>query len=109
MKRSFIIPTLLILLLPVQIINADVQSQNSVLHQHSIEIERCINNNIRKADSLVKAGKPDEALTYYKSSLNFFVWQRQKRFSYLRTSQILHKKNLLDSSRFLTFQKSHPN
>ena len=69
MKRSFIIPTLLILLLPVQIINADVQSQNSVLHQHSIEIERCINNNIRKADSLVKAGKPDEALTYYKSSL----------------------------------------
>ena len=62
MKRSFIIPTLLILLLPVQIINADVQSQNSVLHQHSIEIERCINNNIRKADSLVKAGKPDEAL-----------------------------------------------
>ena len=39
MKRSFIIPTLLILLLPVQIINADVQSQNSVLHQHSIEIE----------------------------------------------------------------------
>jgi hypothetical protein len=31
MKRSFIIPTLLILLLPVQIINADVQSQNSVL------------------------------------------------------------------------------
>jgi len=69
MKRSFIIPTLLILLLPVQIINADVQSQNSVLHQHSIEIERCINNGIRKADSLVKTGKPDEALTYYKSSL----------------------------------------
>ena len=69
MKRSFIIPTLLILLLPVQIINADVQSQNSVLHQHSIEIERCINNDIRKADSLVKTGKPDEALTYYKSSL----------------------------------------
>ena len=69
MKRSFILPTLLILLLPVQIINADVQSQNSVLHQHSIEIERCINNGIRKADSLVKTGKPDEELTYYKSSL----------------------------------------
>lgn len=51
MKRSFIIPTLLILLLSVQIINADVQSRNSVLHQHSIEIERCINNGIRKADS----------------------------------------------------------
>ena len=69
MKRSFIIPTLLTLLLPVQIINADVQSQNSVLRQHSIEIEGLINNDIRKADSLVKAGKPDEALTYYKSSL----------------------------------------
>lgn len=64
MKRSFIIPTLLTLLLPVQIINADVQSQNSVLRQHSIEIEGLINNDIRKADSLVKAGKPDEALTY---------------------------------------------
>ena len=63
MKRSFIIPTLLTLLLPVQIINADVQSQNSVLRQHSIEIEGLINNDIRKADSLVKAGKPDEALT----------------------------------------------
>lgn len=60
---------LLTLLLPVQIINADVQSQNSVLRQHSIEIEGLINNDIRKADSLVKAGKPDEALTYYKSSL----------------------------------------
>ena len=47
MKRSFIIPTLLTLLLPVQIINADVQSQNSVLRQHSIEIEGLINNDIR--------------------------------------------------------------
>lgn len=47
-EKIIIIPTLLILLLPVQIINADVQSQNSVLHQHSIEIERCINNGIRK-------------------------------------------------------------
>lgn len=69
MKKLFIILTLLTLLLPVQIINADVQSLHSALRQHSIEIEEFINNDIRKADSLVKAGKPDEALTYYKRSL----------------------------------------
>lgn len=69
MKRLLIITALLALLLPVQAVGADAKKQYSSPRRYPAEIECAINRDIQKADSLVKAGKPDEALTFYKKSL----------------------------------------
>lgn len=69
MKRLLIITALLALLLPVQAVGTDAKKQYSSPRRYPAEIECAINCDIQKADSLVKAGKPDEALTFYKKSL----------------------------------------
>lgn len=69
MKRLFTILLSLILLLPIRATDTGTDSRLSASHRHPSEIERSINYDIRKADSLVKAGKPDEALPFYKKSL----------------------------------------
>lgn len=69
MKRLFTILLSLILLLPIRATDTGTDSRLSASHRHPSEIERSINYDIRKADSLVKAGKPDEALLFYKKSL----------------------------------------
>ena len=69
MKRLLIITALLALLLPVQAVGTDAKKQYSSPRRYPAEIECAINRDIQKADSLVKAGKQDEALTFYKKSL----------------------------------------
>ena len=69
MKQLLIILTLLALPLSVQSINTDRKSPPSLSHKQLVEIEHDIIYGIRQADSLVNAGKPDEALSFYKKSL----------------------------------------
>lgn len=85
MKRlPIIILVFLGMLLPMQAIGTDAQPRHSSPHQRPAEIEHTINCCIRKADSLVKAGKPDEALSFYKKSLK----TKDSLYNLLTTSQM---------------------
>lgn len=84
MKRLLIITALLALLLPVQAIGTDAKKQYSSPRRYPAEIECAINRDIQKADSLVKAGKPDEALTFYKKSLK----SKDSLYNHITTSQM---------------------
>ena len=84
MKRLLIITALLALLLPVQAVGADAKKQYSSPRRYPAEIECAINRDIQKADSLVKAGKPDEALTFYKKSLK----SKDSLYNLITTSQM---------------------
>ena len=84
MKRLLIITALLALLLPVQAVGTDAKKQYSSPRRYPAEIECAINRDIQKADSLVKAGKPDEALTFYKKSLK----SKDSLYNRITTSQM---------------------
>lgn len=84
MKQLLIILTLLVLPLSVQSINTDRKSPPSLSHKQLVEIEHDIIYGIRQADSLVNAGKPDEALSFYKKSLK----AKDSLYNLLTTSQM---------------------
>ena len=73
MKQLLIILTLLALPLSVQSISTDRKSPPSLSHKQLVEIEHGIIYGIRQADSLVNAGKPDEALSFYKKKIPEFL------------------------------------
>lgn len=84
MKQLLIILTLLALPLSVQSINTDRKGSPSLSHKQLVEIEHDIIYGIRQADSLVNAGKPDEALSFYKKSLK----AKDSLYNLLTTSQM---------------------
>lgn len=84
MKQLLIILTLLALPLSVQSISTDRKSPPSLSHKQLVEIEHGIIYGIRQADSLVNAGKPDEALSFYKKSLK----AKDSLYNLLTTSQM---------------------
>ena len=100
MKRLLIITALLALLLPVQAVGADAKKQYSSPRRYPAEIECAINRDIQKADSLVKAGKPDEALTFYKKSLK----SKDSLYNLITTSQMEEILSLYNMDK-LTLQK----
>ena len=100
MKRLLIITALLALLLPVQAVGTDAKKQYSSPRRYPAEIECAINRDIQKADSLVKAGKPDEALTFYKKSLK----SKDSLYNLITTSQMEEILSLYNMDK-LTLQK----
>ena len=84
MKQLLIILTLLVLPLSVQSINTDRKGSPSLSHKQLVDIEHDIIYGIRQADSLVNAGKPDEALSFYKKSLK----AKDSLYNLLTTSQM---------------------
>lgn len=69
---------------PMQSISADAEPRHSSTYRRPAEITHTINCCIRKADSLVRAGKPDEALSLYKKSLT----TKDSLYNLLTTSQM---------------------
>ncbi|RHJ48248.1 sensor histidine kinase [Bacteroides sp. AM10-21B] len=84
MKKLLIIGAVLALLLSAQAADTKATSQHPLPHQRLMEMQYAINRGIRQADSLVRAGKPEEALSFYKKSLK----AKDSLYNLVTTSQM---------------------
>lgn len=84
MKKLLIIGAVLALLLSAQAADTKATSQHPLPHQRLMEMQYAINRGIRQADSLVRAGKPEEALSFYKKSLK----SKDSLYNLVTTSQM---------------------